>query len=115
MVVGAREDARCRGVWDWGASVRDLTKELSKDKVRGLRVTRARDRSVDTPAFTFLREHVKGTRARLERVRSAAKQCISRLQQQSENACAWAAELEALAGEHWHQGAFLRSISMCPR
>ena len=103
----------CRGIWDWGAEFKkELTKEKFKDRIR---VTRARDRSVDTKAFTFLREHVKGTRARLERVRGAAKQCIAALRQQAEHACVWAAELELLATQHWRSGVCVSAIQAMAR
>jgi hypothetical protein len=103
----------CRGIWDWGAEFKkELTKEKFKDRIR---VTRARDRSVDTKAFTFLREHVKGTRARLERVRGAAKQCIAALRQQAEHACVWAAELELLAAQHWRSGVCVSAIQAMAR
>ena len=43
-----------------------LKKELTKEKIKD-RLKRARDRTVDTPAFTFLRHHIKGSRQRLLR------------------------------------------------
>ncbi len=101
-----------RGVWEWGVGLKkELTKELTKEKIKDrLKVTRARDRSVDTAAFTFLREHVKGSRARLERVRTAAKQSISALRLQSLHTCVWAAELEQLAREHWRGGVVVSAV-----
>jgi len=110
---GSARDPSCvragsRGVWEWGVG---LKKELTKEKIKDrLKVTRARDRSVDTAAFSFLREHVKGSRTRLERVRSAAKQSISALRHQSQHACAWAAELELLAKEHWQGGVVVSAV-----
>ena len=104
--------ASSKGVWEWGVGLKELTKEKIKDR---LKVTRARDRSVDTPTFTFLREHIKDTRVRLERVRSAAKMSISAMRQQSEHACSWATELELLAIEHWQGGIVVSAIQQMVR
>ena len=100
------------GVWEWGLGVGvGLKKELTKEKLKQrLKVKRARDCTVDTAAFTFLRQHVKGSRTRLERVRNAAKQSISALRLHLEQACAWAAELELLVQEHWQGGIVVAAI-----
>ena len=67
-------------------------------------VTRARDRTADTVVFSFLREHIKGTRARLERMRDVTQQSIRVLQGQMQQGRAWVAELLLLAREHWQGG-----------
>ena len=97
-----------KGVWQWGLG---LTKELTKEKLKDrLKVTRARDRSVDTETFTFLREHVKDTRHRLERLRSATKHSINALRTQMEHASTWITELQLLASEHWQGGLVVAAI-----
>lgn len=73
-------------------------------------VTRARDRTADTAVFSFLREHIKGTRARLERMRDVTQQSIRVLQGQMQQGRAWVAELLLLAREHWQGGVAVEAI-----
>ena len=60
--------------------------------------------------FSFLREHIKGTRARLERMRDVTQQSIRVLQGQMQQGRAWVAELLLLAREHWQGGVAVEAI-----